>query len=93
MAEQVKAEERLARFVAGLSPHMQVELWNALQGYHEQFYNELVAASGEQLPRSQGKVQAIEVINTTIRHCRDIVERVDRRRMASSPPNNGQKVI
>ena len=59
MPEQVKADEKLARFVAGLSPHMQIEMLNALQGYHEQFYNELVHAGSEHLARTQGKVQAI----------------------------------
>lgn len=86
MAEQIKAEERLARFIAGLSPHMQQELLMALQGYHEQFYNELVAAPTDNIVRAQGKVQAIEVLNKTIMNARTIVTAIDNRRNLSKPP-------
>lgn len=83
MAETVKAEERLARFAAGLSPQMQIEMLQALQGYHEQFYNELISAANENLQRAQGKVQAIEVINKTIQNARKTVETIDQRRFAN----------
>lgn len=85
MAERIKAEERLARFVAGLSPHMQQEMLAALGGYHEQFYEELVQASTEQIVRTQGKVQAIELLNKTIANARNIVMTIDNRREANKP--------
>jgi hypothetical protein len=86
MVEVIKAEERLARFCAGLSPQMQQELLMALQGYHEQFYNELVAADANIILRVQGKVQAMETINKTIQHARTIVSTIDGRRFANKPP-------
>ena len=86
MAETIKAEERLARFCAGLSPQMQIELLQALGGYHEQFYNELVQSTPDVILRAQGKVMAMEVINKTIQHCRAIVATVDQRRFANKPP-------
>jgi hypothetical protein len=81
MVEQIRADEKLARFVAGLSPHMQGELLNALQGYHEQFYNEFVHAGTDHLARTQGKVQAMALITTTVQNARNIVEEIERRRM------------
>lgn len=85
MAEQIKAEERLARFIAGLSPNMAQELLVALGGYHEQFYSELVAANTENVIRAQGKVQAIEQLNKTIANARVIVSMIDKRRDLNQP--------
>lgn len=85
MAEQIKAEERLARFIAGLSPSMQQDLLMALQGYHEEFYNELVKAPADVVLRAQGKVQAVELLNKTIGNARTIVATIDNRRNLTKP--------
>lgn len=79
----MQAEEVLARFVAGLSPSMQQDLFNALQSYHEQYYNELLGATGDHLPRAQGKVQALNKIADVVVKAREIVATIERR---SKPP-------
>lgn len=85
MVTKVQAEEVLARFVAGLSPSMQQDMFNALQSYHEQYYNELVGATGDGLPRAQGKVQALNKITDTVMKARDIVAAIERRLQPLKP--------
>jgi len=85
VAEQIKAEERLARFVAGLSPHHQQEMLMALQGYHEEWYNDLVRSDAATILRAQGKVQAMEALNKTIMNARNIVSTIDNRRDLNKP--------
>lgn len=80
MSERIKAEEKLARVFAGFSPTMVTEIANALQAYHEQWYDELVASPPDVVMRAQGKVQAIQIIIKTIMDSRGIIEKIDTRR-------------
>jgi len=80
---KLHAEEVLARLVASFSPSMQQDLFNALQVYHEQYYNELIAGTGDGLPRAQGKVQALNKLTDTVIKAREIVATIERR---SQPP-------
>jgi hypothetical protein len=89
MTEQIKPEEALARACASVSTPSLQNIVNGIQAYHEQYYNELVNATGEQIARAQGKVQATAQIVKVILDCRNIVNKIDARRAANSP--NGEK--
>jgi hypothetical protein len=86
----MQAEEVLARFVAGLSPSMQQDLFNALQAYHEQYYRELVNAPQAIIQVSQGKVQAMEKVTDVVMRAREIVATVERR---MNPPPKQPHII
>ena len=94
MVTKPHAEEVLARFVAGLSPSMQQDLFNALQAYHEQWYKEFVAAPQAILQTAQGKVQAMEKITETVMRAREIVTTIERRTLMNQPAviNNGMNL-
>ena len=85
MAEQIKAEEELARACAGLSTPDLQRLVNALQAYHEEWYKELTNAGQDTVMRAQGKVQAVSKIASIVMDSRAIVQRIDQRRFANQP--------
>lgn len=87
MAERlVTPLERLARAAAGLSGVARGELFNALQAYHEKYYNELVGANPVDLARMQGKVQAIKEITEVIAGANEHVAKIDGRVAAGQVP-------
>jgi hypothetical protein len=87
MVGQIKAEEALARACASLSvPDLQ-RLVNALQEYHGQYYNELMAAGSDTIVRAQGKVIAISQITNVALDCRTIIQKIDQRRATNQTVN------
>jgi len=91
LAEQIKAEEVLARACANMPTSNLQALVNGLQAYHEQWYKEFVQASTDVLPRMQGKIQAIEQIVKVVLESRQTVAKIDARRVANTPAD-GQRM-
>ena len=85
MAEQIKAEEELARACAGFSTPDLQRLVNALQAYHEESYKELTNAGQDTVMRAQGKVQAIAKIANVAMESRGIVQKIDALRASRQP--------
>jgi len=89
MAEQIKAEEELARACASLSTPDLQRLVNALQAYHEQYYGELTNAGQDTVMRAQGKVLAIAQIAKVAVDSRVIVDKINHRRAVSQTVAGG----